>query len=758
MLKGIAQAGNNELPEDRYGIIVALSDLSGSVSGADADSAMNAAAEAASALLHVPAVCVFTEDAAGNLSLAGSAGVNEKSVSSAAEEIARKAITEPGPLVYSNLASIQTDFARRLAKRGFVSTVCVPMRLGEKSIGAIVALSEELRAFSPSDVELLHVVASQAALAVWKSVHPATGPETVQADQDELIQLAQRKIQDLSLINQVSEAINSTLDLDELLGISLKQSMMAVGADAGSLMLVNEDTGKLEIAVSRGLDVKRIARTSQNIGVSIAGWVAEQGESVLVTDAHADPRFKMPFYRDAITSSASIPVKSKSGVIGVLNVNTVQHGKLFDERDLEILGTIANQVAVAIENARLYARVNRRTQQLSSLLQISRTVGSTLNLNDVLHRLAHQICRVFELDVCVLLSLDDLSDRFRFDYGQGLKARRRSTYYDLAAPLAARVRATGKRLVLRNIGSSASLRTTASREEKLKTALCIPLKNRGRLVGVAAGFSHAAKKFKRSQLDITGPLGDLAGVAIQNARIYGRKYRMAELLEQRLVPSKAPVIERLDIGHKFLPARQVGGDFYDFPTVAEDKVGVVVADVAGNDVEAAEYTTMGKHVLRAYARHYLSPAKVLSSTNDLVCEDTRDEMFISLFYGVVDLGKRTLAYANAGCEPPLLFKAADGKVEKLAAGGILLGIAKGMCYDEREVTLHPGDVVVIYTDGLVEAAMGSRRFGVEAVMRLLKENSALSAQEIADNIHDALLEFVHGRVKDDVALVVLKLQ
>jgi len=576
-------------------------------------------------------------------------------------------------------------------------------------------------------------------------------------DRQELVNLAHRKIQELSLINQVSDAVSSTLDLEKLLDISLEQSMLAVGADTGSLMLINEETSRLEIAAARGLARRWVEHTSQQIGTSVAGWVAEHGESVLVTNAHEDSRFNMPFYRDDITSAASVPLKAKGRVIGVLNINTTHHDRMFDERDLGLLGTVANELAVAIDNARLYARVNRRTEQLDSLLQIARTITSTLNLDEVLRRLSEEIVKLFDLDACVLLLLDDLSGRLRFGHGQGLKTRRRYAYYDLAAPLVASVNKTGRKLVIRDLSASKSMRTEVSEREGFKSAIAMPLKNDGKLIGVAVGFAKDVRLFPKSQRDIIRPLGELAGVAVRNARVYRQKYRMAELLQQRLIPSSIPMLPGLEIGHKFLPAREVGGDYYDFLTVAPNKLGIVLADVSGSDVEAAEYTSMGKHVLRAYARGCFSPAEVLMKTNDLICEDTRAEVFISLFYGVLDLEKRILRYANAGCERPILYSAASCSTSILEADGILLGIRVGSTYEEREITLSPGDVLTLFTDGLTESGVDKRRFGSAGVIKALTASATLPAQQIADSIFNALFEFVHGQVTDDVAMVVTKL-
>ena len=320
--------------------------------------------------------------------------------------VAQDTLSAANPVIFSNTLAEHTSLGRSFSKSNIVSVLSVPMRVSQTNVGAIVAMSDVLRAFTPSDVEILHVVSSQAALAAWRAGVSAT---SAVEGQNDLILLAQRKIQELSLVNQVSNAVSSTLDLDEVLDIALEQSMLAVGANTGSLMLINEETHRLEIVASRGLAKKWTEHTSQKIGTGVAGWVAEHGESVLVTNAREDPRFHMTFFRDDITSAASVPLKEKGRVIGVLNVNTTLAGRIIDERDLELLETVANELATAIDNARLYARINRRTAQLDSLLGISRTITATLNLDEVLRRLSEEICKLFKLNTCVLLLIDDLS-------------------------------------------------------------------------------------------------------------------------------------------------------------------------------------------------------------------------------------------------------------------------------------------------------------------------------------------------------------
>lgn len=756
MLKGVAHAGRDDFPEDRYAAIVALSQLSDRLASVESKKAFNIAAETASILLRVPRVAIFAKDGKEGLELEGLYGepISDEAIS-AARNVVNEAFDLSSPLLITNTAAASSQPAKSLANSGIASLICVPMRIGKQTVGAILCMSDIVRSFSPQDIELLHVIASHAALAVLRA-KTSENYESAQTSED-LLALADRKIRELSLLNQISEAINSTLDLDALLDIALEECLAAVDADGGSLMLINEETGRLEIVASRGLPQQLAQSTSQEIGKSIAGWVAEHGESVLVTDARKDQRFVMPFYRDAITSSASVPLKSKNGPIGVLNVNTTRAERIFDERDLQFLQTIANQMATAIENARLYGRVQRRTQQLSGLLRISRTVTSTLSLDECLKLLSDEMCKLLEFDVCVIFLVDDVTNRLRYGIGRGLKTRDKFAYYDLGNALALRVLKTGRRIHLQNINSSRLIATEVSRAESLTSAIGLPLKSNDRIVAVATLFARDKGDLPQNKRALLNSLSEIAGVAIHNAHVYQQKYRIARLVQKKLIPTTAlPHIPTLEIGHKFFSVREVGGDYYDFIALDDQRLAVVVADVSGSDVEAAEHTAMGKYVLRAYARELVRPCEVLSKTNNLICEMTGDETFISAFYAVVDVQSEVISYANAGCEPAVLYSASDGTIWNLHARGILLGVTPDCSYEEQSVPFRGGDVLVAFTDGVTEASINRNWFGMDSAKRVVAENAHLDAQSIADKMFEALMDFTGGKVSDDVAVIVVK--
>jgi phosphoserine phosphatase RsbU/P len=730
-----------------------MSNLFTDIGDVQADERLEAVAQTGAALLHVDFVLIFLRDDDGELVFAGGSGAEAGDpIIEKGRAIARQALSEERLDQYI----VPAEHGRSKAFPHRASATCVPIVSEAVEIGAVVAISQVGTIFSTSDIEILSVVAARAASALH--IQTDSGHLAASAGHDHIIQLAQMKIKYLSLVNQVSDALSSTLELEELLRISLEQSTSAIGAQAGSLMLINEETGSLEIAASLGLKENVVDTTKLAVGSSIAGWVAQHGESALIRDARRDDRFSMEFFRDEISSSASVPLRTKGQVIGVLNVSTTAPGRIFDKRDLQLLETVANQMAAAIDNARLYQRVQSRTKQLDILLQISRTITETLNLDEVLQRLSSAICHVLHLEACCIMLVDDLTDRFRFGYGSGFKVKRRHAYLEAAVPAAQKVRKTGKRVVVRDVSRSRGLSTEVSQSENLRGLVALPMRNQNKTVAVFVGFSRETLVLTESQRAIMGQLAELGGVAVHNARVYRQKYRMAQMLQNRLIPAEAPTVNGLDIGHAFLPAREVGGDYYDFLQLDSGELGIVVGDVSGSDVEAAEYTTMGKHILRAYARRERCPAKVLRHTNDHICDDTRAEVFISVFYGTIDVEKKKLRYANGGCEPAMIFRAASGNLEVLNAAGILVGICRDQPFEDCKTDLNPGDVILIFTDGLPEACAGGERLGTSTLSGLIRSCRKSSAQVIADRMKDHLLGFVSGQVSDDCAIVVVKIQ
>ncbi len=233
--------------------------------------------------------------------------------------------------------------------------------------------------------------------------------------------------------------------------------------------------------------------------------------------------------------------------------------------------------------------------------------------------------------------------------------------------------------------------------------------------------------------------------------------RIASDIQRSFLPEKIPPLSGFDLAATFIPAMEVGGDFYDF-IPGEGKLGMVIADVSGKSVPAALFMALSRTIVRINATHHEKGTDVLEDANNMICADSRDGMFVTLFYGVLDSNSRSLVYANAGHPPPLLMRSGINVFEKLEVTGIALGAMGGAKYEERTVNLSSGDVLVLYTDGVTEAENRNKeQYGIERFRGTVCKSCQHCAQGILDNILADLSQFCEGQAQfDDITMVVVR--
>jgi len=239
-----------------------------------------------------------------------------------------------------------------------------------------------------------------------------------------------------------------------------------------------------------------------------------------------------------------------------------------------------------------------------------------------------------------------------------------------------------------------------------------------------------------------------------------RTYEMelAQSIQKSFLPESAPNVGGFELAALNVPALEVGGDFYDFIPISADKWGLVVADVSGKGVPAALFMTVSRTLVRANALGNYTAAEVIQRANDLISEDDRANMFVTLFYAILDIQRQTLKYVNAGHNPPLLLKGDGREVMLLEAKGIALGVMPDIKLEEKEVALGKGAVVVFYTDGVTEAVNNrQQQFGQDRLVKVLEKNHHLSAQEIINKIRQEITDFAGDQPQfDDITMIVLK--
>jgi len=196
--------------------------------------------------------------------------------------------------------------------------------------------------------------------------------------------------------------------------------------------------------------------------------------------------------------------------------------------------------------------------------------------------------------------------------------------------------------------------------------------------------------------------------------------QVARRLQQDFLPEDVPEIKGIELAASNLPAREVGGDFYDFIPIAKDKWGIVVADVSGKGVPAALFMALSRTLIRASTTGNPTVVNAIEKANELICADSKSSMFVTLFYAIIDSQKMKLKYINAGHNPPLLVREAAGDVRLLKAEGIALGVIEDIELQEVEIELTSGDVVVLFTDGITEANNEKEEeFGEERVIKVI---------------------------------------
>ncbi|MDD5085628.1 MAG: SpoIIE family protein phosphatase [Candidatus Omnitrophica bacterium] len=234
---------------------------------------------------------------------------------------------------------------------------------------------------------------------------------------------------------------------------------------------------------------------------------------------------------------------------------------------------------------------------------------------------------------------------------------------------------------------------------------------------------------------------------------------VAAEVQRSILPKEAPKLDYFELYGLFSPARECGGDFFNYFKISESKTGLVIADASGKGLPASLYMLQAQNLINVYASQgAFSPAKVLELANNFVCKNVKiSNMFITVFFGVLDESDRTLTYSSAGHNPPLLLRE-NGTVERLLATGIPIGVYHDHEISENKLKLVPGDILVLYTDGVTEALNVSKdAFGVERFKEVIYRSRGLSAQGIATAVRDEVLAYSGLRGQfDDIAILVVK--
>ncbi len=478
--------------------------------------------------------------------------------------------------------------------------------------------------------------------------------------------------------------------------------------------------------------------------------------------------------RRGLAVHASATLRSGDRILGILNVAGLDWSS-FSPQALALLTNVGSQIGTALERARLFDLLReQRIQEQAVLLDFSNQLLGRLELDDLIYYLVEQVRQVLQADASALLLPGDEESFLDFRAASGwradpVKGRRQIRSDGERGP--ARAMRTLSPYLVEDLEQSdlAPFLPDWLKAEGFRGYAVVPLLVEGHSIGLLTVQARQPRLLDESGLRLLRLMANQAAIAIEKARLHQeevkgrameREMELGQEIQLGLLPKGAPEIPGWEFSVYYQPARLVGGDFYDFLEFpdAPGRLDLVVADVVGKGVPAALFMALGGTVIRTMALGKKSPSEILVGANPIILKDSRSGLFLTAFYAVLDASSGRLVYANAGHNRPLVQRANTGEIQELVSDGIALGAVPGIELDQRTIDLAPGDLLVLYTDGVTEAMdAGYRQFGIGRLREAMEACAGASAQEAVDSIVDELNAFA-GDVQqsDDITILIAR--
>jgi phosphoserine phosphatase RsbU/P len=508
----------------------------------------------------------------------------------------------------------------------------------------------------------------------------------------------------LDFLLEVSAATAQTLDLNQLLANVAEIVQRVLPYDLFAILLFSEKRQDLRIRYGVGHREEVIRGLSIALGEGVTGTAAARREPILVGDVRNDPRYLNTV--DAVRTELAVPMTARGKLVGVIDLQSTRVNA-YNEYDRALLRLIAARVAIAIDNARLYLRVDRQNRTLKTLAHISREFSSILDLNELLSKIASTVRGVINYDAFSILSIDDDAKALRHLFSIRYDQRVNIDNVPLGKGITGA--AARSREVVRVHDTSKDPRYIASHPD-IRSEVAVPLVVQDRVIGVMDLESEAVGYFTDDQVRTLALLAPQVASSVENARLYQeialRERRMEEdlaaarELQGVLLPDAKLEIEGMEAAVRLRPAREISGDIYDIFEHPDGQTVIAFGDVSGKGAAAALYGGLMNGLLRTLAPRHRHPADLLKALNDALIERKVEARYVTLCVLLWDPKSRQFVMANAGAIPPMICRGAD--IIKLRVEGVPIGLLESREYEEITFQAEPGDHLVLYSDGITD--------------------------------------------------------
>jgi phosphoserine phosphatase RsbU/P len=710
-------------------------------------------------------------------------------------------------LLFNDIAAQAEDFARiGVAPRSYGSPdqprswAGVPLLDEEaRPIGVMALQDSRAYQYDQQTLEFLAQVASHLSLGIQK-VQLFEQRERQIDENARLFEQAQahaaaaeRRAKQMSLVHRVTLALSSRIDPQEILELACQELVRLFFADHAGIVLFDEAGAGGRVVAEHPASVVMDSRIDYH--PELMRLLVEEQRPIVVESVATSPL--MAPVREllraiGVESIVLIPLVSRGRTIGSIGIDSIGQQRGFNEDERELFMTVAASLAAAYENARLFAAEQEARRSADTLREVARVLSSSFDPREVLQTILRELQHVIQYDTASIMLLD----------GQRLRTAALRGFDDLTSPANLIFRlneASGAGLVVHrrspvlvaDTDNSAFWALTGS-DNHVRSWIGVPLMTKGVVLGVLNIDSRRPNRFTQRDLDVAVAFASQAAVALENARLYAesvtrveQELEIAHRIQSNLFPRALPAVPGLRLAAQCLPARETGGDFYDcfvlgdpedvlpdayveIPGIASGRVmpdgpllAILVGDASGKSIPGAMLMAVARSVARSEARDHIAPPAVMRETNRWVAHDVPHGTFVALSYATLDPRTRRLALASAG-QLAALLRGADGSVRYLQAEGpaLPLGIMPDVAYRQLELTLEPGDALVFYTDGVVEAHDGAGElFGFERLEALVRAHGAEPPEAFIERVLIEVGRFTdHAPHHDDMTLVVVQVE
>ena len=438
---------------------------------------------------------------------------------------------------------------------------------------------------------------------------------------------------------------------------------------------------------------------------------------------------------------------------------------VFDEKNGEQSGssTLITSLEGVIKNESVAEGAERiASAQVSALIRAGNELSGHRPLPELFSVILELAISAVKADRGVLMTLEDGELVVRANKGEG---------FHISTAVRDRVLNSGVSLLVRDTSIDAAFRERHSIiEQHIRTLMAVPLQTRDQIIGLIYVDSPSLlREFTKDDLSLLTVMANVAAIRIEHTRfaeieqarqLLARDLEQAAEIQRRFLPAAAPQIAQLDLAGHNAPCRTVGGDYFDFFPYENGRVAMVLGDVSGKGMPASLLMMGLQARVQVLIEEPRSLAEVMTRLNRITSANCPAGRFISLFFCIVDGRSGEITYCNAGHNPPLLIRASGlpGNHQELTGGGPILGILGSIEYQEYRARLEPGDVMVIYSDGVTEAGNAANEdFGVERLVNTVWANRERSSAEIVTAVNTALTEYTASAPQsDDITMIVAR--